>query len=83
MLSPRHIYDTYLRGPGAIIRLFEQTFGTQSLCGRPTPSQQQEVIGMALLVIEDETTDHIEVSFFGRDAIMSPADGRAHLIEQR
>jgi hypothetical protein len=28
MLTPDEIYQTYLRGPAAIIRLFEQTFGT-------------------------------------------------------
>jgi transposase len=43
-LSPQNIYDTYLRGPAAIIRLFEQTFSTHALCDPPMPSQQQEVI---------------------------------------
>jgi transposase len=44
MLSPRTIYDTYLRGPVAVIRLFEQTFGTIALSGPPLPDHQQEVI---------------------------------------
>jgi hypothetical protein len=43
-LSPQDIYDTYCKGPVAVIRLFEQTFGTHALCDPPTPSQQQEVI---------------------------------------
>jgi transposase len=43
-LSPPHIYDPYCKGPVAVIRLFEQTFGTHALCDPPTPSQQQEVI---------------------------------------
>jgi hypothetical protein len=43
-ISPRTIYDTYLRGPVAVIRLFEQTFGTNALSGPPTPDQQQQVI---------------------------------------
>jgi hypothetical protein len=34
LLSAYEIYQTYLRGPGAIIRLFEQTFGTLALYGR-------------------------------------------------
>ena len=38
---------------------------------------------MTLFVLEDETADHIYVSFFHADAIMTQADGRAHLIEQR
>lgn len=38
------IYQTYLRGPTAIIRLFEQTFGTQAIYGRPDPDQQQRTI---------------------------------------
>jgi transposase len=44
MLSPRLIYDTYLKGPAAIIRLFEHTFGTHALCGLPVPDHQQQVI---------------------------------------
>jgi transposase len=43
-LSPRTIYDTYLRGPVAVIRLFERTFGTNALCRAPTPDHQQQVI---------------------------------------
>jgi transposase len=42
-LSPRHIYDTYCKGPVAVIGLFEQTFGTHVLCGPPTPDQQQVI----------------------------------------
>jgi transposase len=43
-LSPQDIYNTYRRGPAAIIRLFEQTFGMAALCGPPTPNHQQQVI---------------------------------------
>jgi hypothetical protein len=38
------IYQTYLQGPGAVIRLFEQTFGAQAIYGRPEPDQQQRTI---------------------------------------
>jgi enhancing lycopene biosynthesis protein 2 len=43
-LSPRTIYDSYLRGPVAVMRLFEQTFGTAALCGPTAPDHQQQVI---------------------------------------
>jgi hypothetical protein len=34
----------YLRGPVAVIRLFEQTFGTLALYGPPEPDFQQRTI---------------------------------------
>jgi transposase len=41
---PWRIYQAYLRGPGALIKLFEETFGQQALCGPPPPDQQQRQI---------------------------------------
>ena len=34
-------YQTYLRGPAAVIRLFEQALGTQAIYGAPPPDIQQ------------------------------------------
>jgi len=42
--TPYQIYQTYLRGPAAIIRLFEQTLGTAALCGPPAPDLHQQTI---------------------------------------
>jgi len=44
MPTAYEIYQTYLQGPGAVLRLFEQTFGTQAIYGRPEPDQQQRTI---------------------------------------
>lgn len=44
MLTPYQIYQTYLQGAGAVIRLFEQTFGTVALYGPPSPDLQQRTI---------------------------------------
>lgn len=38
------IYQTYLQGAGAVIRLFEQTCGTAHLYGLPAPDLQQHTI---------------------------------------
>ena len=38
------IFQTYLKGPGAVIHLFEQSLGTQAIYGRPAPDQQQRTI---------------------------------------
>ncbi|MCA1565960.1 MAG: IS66 family transposase [Acidobacteria bacterium] len=38
------IYQTYLRGPAVVIRLFEQSLGTQAIYGRPDPDMQQRTI---------------------------------------
>lgn len=38
------IYQTYLRGPAAVIRLFEQALGTQAIYGPPEPDVQQRTI---------------------------------------
>jgi hypothetical protein len=38
------IYQTYLRGPAAVIRLFEQSLGTQAIYGTPAPDMQQRTI---------------------------------------
>lgn len=35
------IYQTYLRGPVVVIRLFEQVLGTQAIYGPPDPDMQQ------------------------------------------
>lgn len=44
MPTSDEIYQTYLRGPAAVIRLFEQALGTQALYGPPDPDQQQRSI---------------------------------------
>jgi len=44
MPTSYEIYQTYLRGPAAVIRLFEQALGTQAIYGTPTPDMQQRAI---------------------------------------
>lgn len=41
---PWQIYQAYLRGPSALLRLFEDTFGRQALYGPPDPDMQQRAI---------------------------------------
>jgi hypothetical protein len=41
---PWQIYQAYLRGPGALIKLFEEVFGSHALCGPPEPDRQQRTI---------------------------------------
>ena len=44
MPTSYEIYQTYLRGPAAVIRLFEQALGTQAIYGVPDPDMQQRTI---------------------------------------
>jgi uncharacterized coiled-coil protein SlyX len=44
MPTAYEIYQTYLRGPAAVIRLFEQTLGAQAIYGAPTLNMQQRTI---------------------------------------
>ncbi|MBA3243094.1 MAG: IS66 family transposase [Acidobacteria bacterium] len=44
MPTSYEIYQTYLRGPAAVIRLFEQALGTQAIYGPPEPDMQQRTI---------------------------------------
>jgi transposase len=44
MPTSYEIYQTYLRGPAAVIRLFEQALGTQAIYGLPDPDMQQRTI---------------------------------------
>ena len=44
MPTAYEIYQTYLRGPAAVIRLFEQSLGTQAIYGPPDPDTQQRAI---------------------------------------
>ena len=44
MPTSYEIYQTYLRGPAAVIRLFEQALGTQAIYGPPAPDIQQRTI---------------------------------------
>jgi hypothetical protein len=48
---PWQIYQAYLQGPSALFRLFEDTFGRQSLCGPPDLDEQERTI--------DALSDHI------------------------
>lgn len=41
---PWQIYQAYLRGPSALLRLFEAAFGRQALYGPPDPDMQQREI---------------------------------------
>src|SRR5215213_7521997 len=41
---PWLIYQAYLQGPSALLRLFEDAFGRQALYGPPDPDQQQRTI---------------------------------------
>ena len=38
---PWQIYQAYLQGPSALLRLFEDAFGRHALYGPPDPDQQQ------------------------------------------
>lgn len=44
MPTPHEIYQTYWQGPAAILRLFEETFGTLALYGPSSPDMQQRTI---------------------------------------
>lgn len=44
MPTSYEIYQTYLRGPAAVIRLFEQALGTHAIYGAPEPDMQQRTI---------------------------------------
>jgi hypothetical protein len=46
MPTSYEIYQTYLCGPVAALRLFEQSLGTQAIYGRPDPDMQQSAIGV-------------------------------------
>src|SRR5215210_6182988 len=41
---PWLIYQAYLQGPNALLRLFEDAFGRHALYGPPDPDQQQRTI---------------------------------------
>ncbi len=38
------IYETYQRGPAAVLRLFEEALGTRAIYGPPPPDMQQRTI---------------------------------------
>ena len=44
MPTSYEIYQTYLRGPAAVIRLFEQALGTEAIYGPSDPDMQQRTI---------------------------------------
>jgi transposase len=44
MPTAYEIYQTYLKGPAAIIHLFEQALGSQAIYGQPSPDFQQRTI---------------------------------------
>ena len=44
MPTAYEIYQTYLRGPASVIRLFEQSLGTAAIYAAPEPDQQQRTI---------------------------------------
>ena len=44
MPTSYEIYQTYLRGPAALIRLFEEALGTRAVYGPPDPDTQQRTI---------------------------------------
>ena len=44
MPTSYEIYQTYLKGPAALIHLFEQSLGSQAIYGPPDPDMQQRTI---------------------------------------
>ena len=44
MPSCFEIYETYQRGPAAVLRLFEEALGTRAIYGPPPPDMQQRTI---------------------------------------
>lgn len=44
MPTPHEIYQIYWQGPAAVLRLFEETFGTMAIYGPPSPDMQQRTI---------------------------------------
>jgi hypothetical protein len=44
MPTSYEIYQTYLRGPAAVLRLFEAALGTQAIYGPPDRDMQQRTI---------------------------------------
>lgn len=44
MPTAYQIYQTYLQGPAALLRLFEQALGTAAIYGQPPPDLQQRTI---------------------------------------
>jgi hypothetical protein len=78
MPTPYEIYQTYLRGPVAVIRLFEQTFGTLALYGPPEPDQQQRTIeGQA------EQLDQLQAQLCRLEAQLWQARTDQHRLQHR
>jgi transposase len=78
MPTPYELYQTYLRGPVAIIRLFEQTFGTLALSGPPEPDQQQRTIEAQAAEI-----DHLQAQLSRLEAELWQARTDNHRLQRR
>jgi transposase len=78
MPTPYEIYQTYLRGPAAVIRLFEQVFGTLALYGPPEPDQQQRTIES-----QAEQLDHLRARLSRLEHELWEAQQDNHRLRQR
>jgi transposase len=78
MPTPYEIYQTYLRGPAAVIRLFEQVFGTLALYGPPEPDQQERTIES-----QAEQLDHLQAQLCRLEAQLWQARIDNHRLQRR
>jgi transposase len=78
MPTPYEIYQTYLRGPAAVIRLFEQTFGALALSGPPEPDQQQRTIES-----QAEQIDHLQARLSRLESELWEVQQENHRLRRR
>jgi transposase len=78
MPTPYEIYQTYLRGPTAVMRLFEQVFGILALYGTPEPEQQQRTIES-----QTEQIDHLQGQLSRLEAELWQARSDNHQLRRR
>lgn len=78
MPTSYEIYQTYLRGPVAVIRLFEQSLGTQAIYGLPDPDMQQRAI-------EDlsQEIDRLKHQIIGLKEELQEVRGDNHRLRRR
>lgn len=78
MPTSYEIYQTYLRGPVAVLRLFEQALGTQAIYGTPDPDMQQRAI-------EDlsQEIDRLKHQIIGLKQELQEVRGDNHRLRRR
>jgi hypothetical protein len=59
MPTAYEIYQTYLKGPAALIRLFEQALGTAAIYGQPPPDLQQHTIDAQADMAHQSASDRL------------------------